>query len=136
MQYPVSIVAVFLFCGFPALTGRLASFRRYERILANGDGLDEESRSEDHLCAGRVISFPPHINGSFMKELSSLCTTNQPADWPCDGELVPQLDLGSEGMQLPHACNPLPWSLEFPEYQSDQSGWLEADWSGFDFTAT
>lgn len=112
----------------------LASFRRYERILANGDRLDEESISEDHLCAGRVISFPPHINGSFMKELSSLCTTNQPADWPCEGELLPQLDLGSESMQLPHACDPLPWSLEFPEYQSDRSGWLEADLSGFDFT--
>lgn len=110
------------------LTECLASFRRYERILTNGDGLDDEERCEDHLCAGRVISFPTRINGHFMKELSSLCTTSQQADLPCDSELVPQLDLVemSEGMELPQVYDPLKWSLEFPEYQSERLGWLEA----------
>ena len=110
----------------------LDSFRKYEQKLTDLDWVDEGQGDEDQLIARRVLCFPGHVDASFLKELSSICSPDTATDLFPGTELEQHLDFiaASGNTRLTtQPCNFLTGGTDLLDYTMEDLSWMETEWA-------
>ena len=94
--------------------------------------MDEGQGDEEQLIARRVLCFPGHVDASFLKELSSICISDNATDLFPGSELEQHLDFvaASGKTQLTtQPCNFLTGGTDLLDYTMEDLSWMETEWA-------